>query len=396
MRTLKSTLCTAAVFSLFLLPTSQAAQQRPEFVVGIVNSVTGGASSIAAGAVSAFNMLEDRFAKDDSLPFKVKFIKYDDGSDPAKSVNTVRKLIQEDGAHLVICCTTTPGSLAVNPVVDEAKTPNFSLASAAAVIDPASKHPFTFKGPLTDRLMINFTIDYMLKQGYKKVAFMGLDDSYGEGGWMEFSHIAKEKGLEIVTSERFARGDTNFTPQALRVMQKKPDAVYFHAIPPSSALATAALRRVGYKGPVYQGAGSATPSFISVGKEAVEGAIVGATPFTIYQQLPADHPLRATIDQYLANYKAAYGSKQPDMFSAQARDTMMFSMEALRLATKAGIDTSNLAKARLDLRDAIEHIKDFKGVNGIYSFSADNHLGVDERSTLLVVVKDGQFKLLTH
>ena len=191
--------------------------------------------------------MEERTAADASLPFRVSFIKYDDGSDPARAVNATRKLIQEDRVHLVICCTTTPASLAVNKVIEEERVPNLSLAAAASVIEPADAHRFTFKTPLTDRLMIDHTVDYMVKQGWKQVAFMGLEDSYGEGGWVEFKQIATRKGLEIVAAER-SRGDTNFTPQALRVSQKKPDAVYFHAIPPSSALATETLRRVGYKG----------------------------------------------------------------------------------------------------------------------------------------------------
>ena len=35
--------------------------------------------------------------------------------------------------------------------------------------------------------MIDHTVDYMVKQGWKQVAFMGLEDSYGEGGWVEFA-----------------------------------------------------------------------------------------------------------------------------------------------------------------------------------------------------------------
>ena len=236
-----------ACAGLFLATAAQA-DDRPELRIGVVSSVTGGASAIATGAVAAINLMEERTAADASLPFRVSFIKYDDGSDPARAVNATRKLIQEDRVHLVICCTTTPASLAVNKVIEEERVPNLSLAAAASVIEPADAHRFTFKTPLTDRLMIDHTVDYMVKQGWKQVAFMGLEDSYGEGGWVEFKQIATRKGLEIVAAERFSRGDTNFTPQALRVSQKKPDAVYFHAIPPSSALATETLRRVGYKG----------------------------------------------------------------------------------------------------------------------------------------------------
>ena len=91
----------------------------------------GRRSAIATGAVAAINLMEERTAADASLPFRVSFIKYDDGSDPARAVNATRKLIQEDRVHLVICCTTTPASLAVNKVIEEERVPNLSLAAAA-------------------------------------------------------------------------------------------------------------------------------------------------------------------------------------------------------------------------------------------------------------------------
>ena len=144
-------------------------------------------------------------------------------------------------------------------MIEEERVPNLSLAAAASVIEPADAHRFTFKTPLTDRLMIDHTVDYMVKQGWKQVAFMGLEDSYGEGGWVEFKQIATRKGLEIVAAERFSRGDTNFTPQALRVSQKKPDAVYFTPSRPrprwpprrcaaSATRVRAAWRRLGHAG----------------------------------------------------------------------------------------------------------------------------------------------------
>ncbi len=375
-----------------MIPVAAVADSRPEFRVGTVNSVTGGASAIAAGAVSAINMLEQKLAADTSLPFKVRFIKYDDGSDPTKAINAVRKLAQEDKAHIVICCTTTPASMAVNKIVEEEKIPNVSLAAAATVIEPAAERKFTFKTPITDRLMLNYTLEEMIKRGYKRLAFMGLDDSYGEGGWVEFNALAKAKGLEIVAAERFSRGDTNFTPQALRVSRQKPDAVYFHAIPPSAALAHETLKRVGYAGPIYHGGGAPTPAFLAVGKRAVEGAIVGAAGMTVYQQLDEAHPLKKSIGDFVKLYDGFYGEGKSDMFAAQAYDAVMIPVNAWKKvpdATRAG----DLAQARLALRDAIENTRDYQGVIGIFNFSANDHLGLDSRATFLVTVKDGRFVL---
>jgi len=390
MKSLKTCLITAALAA--LLPAAALAENRPEFRIGTVNSVTGGASAIAAGAVSAINLLEQQLAADTSLPFKVRFIKYDDSSDPTKSINAVRKLAQEDKAHLVICCTTTPASLAVNKIVEQEKIPNISLASAASVIEPASQRKFTFKTPITDRLMLDFTLNDMVRKGYRRVAFLGLDDSYGEGGLVEFNTLAKQKGIEIIATERFSRADTNFTPQALRVSQRNPDAVYFHAIPPSAALAHEALKRVGYAGPIYHGGGAPTPSFLAVGKQAVEGAIVGTTALTVYQQLPDEHPLKGIITEFVKTYDARYGAGKADMFAAQAYDAVMIPVQVwskLPDATRNG----DLAQARAALRDGIENTRDYRGTVGIFNFSANDHLGLDSRSTILVVVKDGRFTL---
>ena len=292
----------------------------------MVSSVTGGASAIATGAVAAINLMEERTAADASLPFRVSFIKYDDGSDPARAVNATRKLIQEDRVHLVICCTTTPASLAVNKVIEEERVPNLSLAAAASVIEPADAHRFTFKTPLTDRLMIDHTVDYMVKQGWKQVAFMGLEDSYGEGGWVEFKQIATRKGLEIVAAER-ARAATPTSRRRRCVRRRNPTRSISTPSRPrprwpprrcaaSATRSGAAWRRLGHAG------------LMAVGKKAVEGALVGTSALPVYRQLPDDHPLKSGIAAVQA--RRAYGTGKTDMFAAQAYDTVQIPLLAYR------------------------------------------------------------------
>ena len=387
---IQSLLAGLACAGLFLATAAQA-DDRPELRIGVVSSVTGGASAIATGAVAAINLMEERTAADASLPFRVSFIKYDDGSgarrqrdaqaDPGRSRPPGHLLHHHAG--LAGGEQGDRGRARAQPVTGR----------GGPVIEPADAHRFTFKTPLTDRLMIDHTVDYMVKQGWKQVAFMGLEDSYGEGGWVEFKQIATRKGLEIVAAERFSRGDTNFTPQALRVSQKKPDAVYFHAIPPSSALATETLRRVGYKGPVLHGAGSATPAFMAVGKKAVEGALVGTSALPVYRQLPDDHPLKSGIAAFVQAYDGKYGTGKTDMFAAQAYDTVQIPLLAYRQVVAAG-KAGDLTQARQALRDAIEATREYRGVNGLFSYSPTDHLGLDRRSTFLVTVKDGKFELL--
>lgn len=366
------------------------AQDIPVFKIGVVTAGTGGAATIAAPANAAIELYREQLAAQKDVPFKVEFIHYDDASDPTKSVNLVRKLIQEDDVVMVICCSTTPSSLAVNKVSEDGQTATIAMAAAANVVEPAHEKRYTFKTPISDKLMVNHTLDYMAKQGVKNVAFMGLEDAYGEGGWVALRDSVDAKGLRIVSSERFSRSDTNFTPQALKVVQSKPDAVYIHAIPPSSALVHDALKRVGYRGPIYHGAGSPTNAFLSIGKGAVEGAIVGATPITIYKDLPADSPLSQSINEFVTAYDGKHGAGKAEIFATQGYDAVGLAVNAIKRYVASG-KQGDLAQTRKDLRDELERTREYAGTVGVFNFSPTDHMGLDARALHLVQVKDAQF-----
>lgn len=370
------------------------AQDLPIFKIGVVTSGTGPASTIGAPAIAAIELYREQLAAQKNLPFKVEFVHYDDASDPTKSVNNVRKLIQEDGAAMVICCTATPSSIAVGKVSEDGKTPTISMSAAAAVVEPISEKRYTFKTPITDRLMVNHTLDYMVKKGVKKLAFLGLDDSYGEGGWVELKNLVEKKGITIVSSERFARTDTNFTPQALKTLQSKPDAVYIHSVPPSSSLVHEALKRVGYRGTIYHGAGSPTQAFITIGKSAVEGAIVGATPITVYRDLSADNPLSKSIGEFVKAYDGKYGAGKAEIFATQGYDAVGLAVDTIKRYVASGKKPTNLAQTRNDLRDELERTREYAGSVGIFNYSPTDHVGLDQRTLFLVQVKDGQFRKL--
>lgn len=373
---------------------SADAQSKPELRIATITSVTGSASSLGAPERRAVDLLERLFASNADLPFTVKFVNYDDASDPTMSVNLARKAIEEDGVHAIVCCTTTPGSMALLDTVKAASTPMVSMASAASIVTPAAERPFTFKATTSDHLMFERMLAYMKRQGITKIAFFGLEDSYGETGLTELRNVAKDMGVEIISMERFARQDTNFTPQALRLRQSQPQAVYIHAIPPSANLAHEALLRVGYKGPVYHGAGSSINSFVEIGKQNVEGAIVGVGAMNVYDQLSAENPMRPGLMEFAEQYNGAYGKGSVDLFAGQAWDAVRLVAHAYGVALENGKATGDTAATRLAIKDALESTKDYFGVNGVYNITPADHLGLDQRSTFLAQVRGGKFVLI--
>jgi branched-chain amino acid transport system substrate-binding protein len=370
------------------------AQEQPELRIAAIVAVTGAASALGAPERNAIELFQKHWLPKAKLPFKVTVVQYDDASDPAKSVSLVRKAIEEDRAHVVICCTTTPSSLAIIDTINAAKVTMISMASSAAIVEPVSTRAFSFKTPTSDKLMLQRTVNYMKRQGIKRIGFFGLEDSYGENGLKELLPIARAEGLELVATERFARQDTNFTPQALRVRQQQPDAVYVHAIPPSANLAHEALKRVGYAGPIYHGAGSSILAFVDLGKANVEGAIVGVGALNVYDQITRSNPLRGPLAEYAALYDSVYGKGKVDLFSGQAWDAAMLAIRGYRGAVDAGTKQADLPAMRIAIKNALEQTRDYLGVNGIFNLTPDDHLGLDKRSTFLSQVKNGRFVLI--
>ena len=52
------------------------------------------------------------------------------------------------------------------------------------------------------------------------------------------------------------------------------------------------------------------------------------------------------------------------------------------------------AEFRAALRDALEGVKEVAGATGIYSMSPEDHLGLDDRSRVMIEIRNGTWSLL--
>jgi branched-chain amino acid transport system substrate-binding protein len=389
----------SALFAVACLELPQplhAQPTKPELRIGAVLAASGGAASIGTPERNAVALLQERYAAAD-LPFTVKVVLYDDASDPTKSTSAVRRLVQEDKVHIVICCTTTPSSAAVLETLTASGTPGITLAAAASVVEPASSHYEIFKTSATDRLMIARMLEEVSALKAKRIAVLFADDSYGDSGLTALQSLLPAQPAQLVATERVARNDTNFTPQALRVRQANPDVVYIHTYTPACDLAQEALRRVGYTGPIIQSQGAASTAFLSLGGKSIEGTIVTVAPVLLHDQLPANDPMKAMLDEFVRLYDAKFGAGKADTYSAMGWDPVNLAVKVFGDMVRKDMDVSDLEATRRELRDGIEATKDYVGVSGVFNFSPDDHVGLlPKGAVLLSTVKDGRFVLLSN
>lgn len=382
-------------FAIFLLLGMPALAQE-EIDIGVVVSATGPAASLGIPERNTLMMLEERINEAGGIDGRpVRFHILDDASDTTQAVRNARSLIEENNVVAIIGTTTTPASLGMIDVVAEAEVPMISLAASKRIIAPMDEQRhWVFKTPQTDEIMANAIVRDMVQRGVQTAAFIGFNDAYGEGWWNDFSRVAQESGIEIVANERYARTDTSVTGQILRIVSQNPDAVLVGASGTPAVLPQRTLLERNYGGTIYQTHGVANPDFLNVGGADVEGTVLPAGPILVAPQLPEDFPSRSVGLEYIDMYEQAYGEGSYSTFGAHAFDAWLIMGAALERAL-AQASPEDLAEFRSVLRDEIEATEGLVATHGVFTFSPEDHLGLDlETTAVMVEVEDGTWQLL--
>lgn len=356
--------------------------------VGVTLSATGPAASLGIPEKNTFALMPGTIAGQ-----KVNYIILDDASDTTTAVKNARKLVSENKVDVLVGSTITPNSLAMIDVAAESETPMISMSAAAKIVEPMdAKRFWVFKTPQNDALMAAAIADSMVAGKVKTVAYIGFADAYGEGWWNEFAKAAEARKITVVANERYNRADTSVTGQVLKVLAARPDAVLVGGSGTPAALPEKSLREKGYKGTMYQTHGVANPDFLRVCGKDCDGTILPAGPVLVAAQLPASNPIKAVAMDYVAKYEKAHGAGTLSTFGAHAWDAGRLLENAIPAALKkAKPGTPEFRKA---LRDALEGTRNLTNTHGIVNFSAQDHVGYDQRARVMVKIENGTWKLI--
>ncbi|CAN5601783.1 ABC transporter substrate-binding protein [soil metagenome] len=322
----------------------------------------------------------------------IEYISLDDASDPTATVAAVKKLISEHKVDAFIGPSGSPNAMGVIQLAAEAGVPMFAPVGTAAVVLPMTEpKKWVFKTTQNDDLIARALIEHMSKSGIKTIGFIGTADAYGEGWQKVFTDLAGKAGMQVTAAESFQRRDTSLTAQGLKIVAAKPDAVLVAAPGSSAVLPQTTLFDQGYRGKMYQTHGAALDEFLTLGGKKVEGTILAAAPMLVLNDLPATDPTKSTAQTYVTAYEKLYGNR-PATFGANVYDAGLLLQAAIPAALKAG--QPGTAEFRTALRDQVEKTKDLVATQGVYTMTAADHSGFDERGRVMITVKDGKWALI--
>jgi branched-chain amino acid transport system substrate-binding protein len=229
----------------------------------------------------------------------------------------------------------------------------------------------------------------MKAHGIKTVGYIGYSDSYGDLWVNDFKAQAVPMGLAMATEERFARPDTSVAGQVLKLVAANPDAILIGASGTAAALPQSTLRDRGYKGLIYQTHGAASMDFIRIAGPAAEGVIMASGPVMSPETQPDSALTKKPGLALNTAYEAKYGANSRSQFAGHSYDAF----EVLKRVVPVALKTAKpgTPEFREAIRLALISEKEIAASQGVYNFTEKDRYGLDDRSRIILTVKDGKY-----
>jgi len=352
--------------------------------IGAVIDISGPSSSLGVPERNTLQMLADKVNAAGGVnghPLELTIL--DNKSDETEAVLAVKKLIDQQKVLAVIGGSSSGTSMSMIDTVQKEKVPMISLAAASTIVEPARERQWVFKTPQSDIVAINKLMGYLKEKGLTKVAFLSMNNAYGDNGKKAFAVAAQAGGLQIVDEEKFEATDKDMTPQLTRVKISGAQAAVVWAIPPSASIVTKNFKDLNMGIPLFHSHGVGNQTFIDLAQGGADGVILPIGKLIVAAQIPDSDPQKKVLTAYMDDYSKKYNSP-PNSFGGYAWDAFYLLVNALE---KAGPD-------RAAIRDQLEKVQNFTSVSGVYNMSTEDHNGLKEDSMVLVQIENGKWKLL--
>jgi branched-chain amino acid transport system substrate-binding protein len=287
-------------------------------------------------------------------------IQYEDSAcSPLPASQAAKRLLDQYKPDVIIGEECSDATLAIMPIVAEAKVPLINAGSSSIrITDPGN--PYTF------RIMPNEVMQGVdiATQAYNKLnartaVLLNETTNAGIGNAKVFKETFEKLGGKVVAEIGFGRDVNDFTAIATRVAGAgKVDVIPTYTLEGQGLKITQALSQAGV---VKGGGGGAIQlgtiwlpfGFEQKAGKAAEGYV------RIVQFDPTDQ--RDMVKNFVKNFKAKFNA-DPTHINAHAYDQILLIADAVKRG----------AKDAQSIRDTLAATKDFKGVTGSVEFDKSN------------------------
>jgi branched-chain amino acid transport system substrate-binding protein len=180
---------------------------------------------------------------------KINFISRDDAYSPPKTVEVVRKLVEEDQVLLTLQILGTPPNTAVQGYLNDNKVPQLFVATGADKWNDPKKFPWTMGWQPSYRIEARIYGRYILKNlPNAKIAIVYQNDDFGKDYLVGLREGLGDKADKmIVASNTYETTDPTIDSQIVSLQGSGADTLLVAAIPKFAAQAIRKVSDIGWK-----------------------------------------------------------------------------------------------------------------------------------------------------
>ena len=224
------------------------------------------------------------------------------------------------------------------------------------------------------------------KRGLKNLALISGSGGFGKSMRKQCKDVAPSYGINIVADETYGKKDSDMTTQLLKIKNNlKVQAVLNPGFGQGPAIVTKNYRQLKIAQPLYESHGVASKKYIEIAGKAANGVRVVAPPVVVADKLDNSVANKQVALEYKNEFEKTFHT-QVASFGGHAYDALYAIVYAIK-----STGSTNPQK----IRDGIENLRNFEGVDGIVNMSKTDHLGLDTKTGMIMLeIKNGDWTIV--
>lgn len=378
----------AATAATAALPSLVQAQVASPGIDAASKTVTVGAFTPITGPVPFYTILTHaaescfKWANETNAlnGWKINYVSYDDGYEPARSVAVTRRLVEENKIFALAAPVGTAQSVAVIPYAKEVGLP---------MIGPIGGATALFSERLVFPLLPDYgwsaasNLDYALSGlNASRVALLWENDELGRSAKRGFDQHMATRKKEAVESIPFEVRNTDFTPHVRRLANAKAEVVILFGSNANLAAALKAAERIGLETKWMAPFFTADPTTRKLAGPLLDGVFFSSWLLPV----TADDP---NVKAYRDNVGKNYPNDPIGVFGLNGWSNGALFVKGFQMLLASGKPLT-----RANLVDVMETMTN-QAVGGArnVSFKAGDHRGARQEG-IIQATPDGGFKLV--
>lgn len=202
---------------------------------------------------------------------------YDNKYTAAEGTRVAQTLVNREGVKYIGGSLGTAPVQALQTLTERQGVLLFTTAWGSSIKGP--KFPLTFTQMNTPFEILPALIPFIAAENpeAKSIVILNPNDATGQETEAVAKKVWGEAGVEVISSDFYERGTTEFQPIAARIAAMKPAIVDFGASPPADAGAVfRELKTLGWDGVKVVEVGTGIDGLKATGGDAIEGVYMGA------------------------------------------------------------------------------------------------------------------------